>query len=49
VVTVAGLGYYFGSQWERLLEIMKGADIALLVVAVAVVAAWWHRQRRGAA
>ena len=49
VVTVASLGYYFGSQWERLLEIMKGADIALLVVAVAVVAAWWHRQRRGAA
>ena len=47
VVTMAALGYYFGSQWERLLEIMKGADIALLVVAGALVALWWHRQKRG--
>ena len=49
VVTVAALGYYFGSQWERLLEIMKGADIALLVVGGALVALWWHRQKRGQA
>jgi len=47
VITVAALGYYFGSQWEKLLGIMKGADIALLAVAAALVALWWHRQRRG--
>ena len=47
VVTMAALGYYFGSQWERLLEIIKGADIALLVAAAALAAVWWHRQKRG--
>src|SRR2546423_12925923 len=49
VATVALLGYYFGSQWEKLLGIMKGADIALLVVALVVVALWWRRQKRSQA
>src|SRR5947208_7797085 len=30
VVTMAALGCYFGSQWERLLEVMKEREVALL-------------------
>jgi membrane-associated protein len=46
VVVVASLGYSFGSQWGRLLELMKEANwIILAVAAVAVVIALWKRRR----
>jgi membrane-associated protein len=46
VVVVASLGYSFGSQWGRLLELMKEANwIILAVAAVAVVIVLWKRRR----
>lgn len=46
VVVIASLGYSFGSQWGRLLELMKEANwIILAVVAVAVLFFLWKRRR----
>jgi membrane-associated protein len=46
VVVIASLGYSFGSQWGRLLELMKEANwIILAVFAVAVLFILWKRQR----
>jgi membrane-associated protein len=46
VVVIASLGYSFGSQWGRLLELMKEANwIILAVVAVIIVIFLWKRRR----
>jgi membrane-associated protein len=47
VVVISSLGYSFGSQWGRLLELMKEANwIILAVVAVLALFFLWKRRRR---
>jgi membrane-associated protein len=46
VVVIALLGYSFGSQWGRLLELMKEANwIILAAVAVIIMIFLWKRRR----
>ena len=46
VVVIATLGYTFGSQWHRLLEMMKDVNwIILAAVALLVLFFWWKRRR----
>jgi membrane-associated protein len=46
VVVIASLGYSFGSQWGRLLELMQEANwVILAVVAVVVLIFLWKRRR----
>jgi len=46
VTVISLLGFFFGSQWMRLVHILKNANLALFVVVVlALVIALWRRQR----
>ena len=48
VTVIASVGYFFGSQWETLLRVMRGANLIFLGIAIAVVAVvWWRRRRTG--
>jgi membrane-associated protein len=44
VTAISLLGYFFGSQWERLLYFVKGAQ--LLVLALLLLVLLWMRYRR---
>ena len=46
VTVIASVGYFFGSQWETLMRVMRGANVFFLIVAVAVVVIVWWRRRR---
>jgi membrane protein DedA with SNARE-associated domain len=46
VMVVSLLGYLFGSQWWRLVHILRNVNLALFVIAVVVVAFMWWRRRR---
>ena len=47
VSVISLAGYFFGSQWDRLIHWMKRFNIAIAVVAVLVLAlAWWRRRKR---
>ncbi len=48
VTTIAFVGYFFGSEWEELLRLMKQVNTGLLVAAgvVIVVIVWRYRRRR---
>ena len=46
VTVISCTGYFFGSQWERLLRIVKNANIAVLVLVAAMILVHWLRQRR---
>src|SRR5260370_40466284 len=48
VTWVAGIscvGYFFGSHWDRLLRIVKNANIAILLLVAIVALVHWLRQR----
>jgi membrane protein DedA with SNARE-associated domain len=48
VTVIASVGYFFGSQWETLMRVMRGANLIFLGLAIAVVALiWWRRRRTG--
>jgi membrane protein DedA with SNARE-associated domain len=46
VTFVAGAGYLFGQHWRSLLRAMQRFNIAVLIVAVAVILFLWWRYRR---
>jgi len=46
VTTISTVGYLFGQHWNRLERWMKRADISLAIVAIAIAAFWWWRNRR---
>jgi membrane-associated protein len=49
VTVIASVSYAFGSQLDRLLELMKEANyIILIVVVVGILLFWLHRRRRAA-
>lgn len=47
VTTISLVGYVFGSAWERLLEIVKNANIATFIIAVVFVLYLVWRWRSG--
>jgi len=49
VTVIASVGYFFGSQWGRLLRLMGRANLLILVLAAVVVAILWWRRRRSPA
>ncbi len=46
VTVIASVGYFFGSQWETLMRVMRGANVFFAIAAVAVVAVVWWRHKR---
>lgn len=51
VSAIAVLGYVFGSQWQRLVYLLKGAELAVLALLLAAVLLLrrWRRRQTGAA
>lgn len=49
VTVIASAGYFFGSQFGRLLHLMGRANIVLFVLAAMVVLTLWWRRRRSEA
>jgi len=45
VSAISGIAYAFGSQWERVLGIVKQLDSAAVAVVAVVVVAWWARRK----
>jgi membrane protein DedA with SNARE-associated domain len=45
VTAISVLGYVFGSQWERLLYLLKGAQLLVLALLVLIVIWLWYRRR----
>lgn len=46
VTVISCAGYFFGSQWERLMRIVKNANIAVLVLVATLLLIHWLRRRR---
>src|SRR5208337_3078543 len=46
VTVIASAGYLFGQHWRRLARVVQRFDIAILIVAVAVILFLWWRYRR---
>ncbi len=49
VTVISLLGYFFGSQWDTLIKVLKRANFALVVAAVVIIVLLWLRHRRRAA
>lgn len=47
VTVIATVGYLFGKHWETLVRGVQRFDLAVLIVAVAVILFLWSRYRRG--
>jgi len=45
VTVIAGAGYLFGAQWERLIQVIRDVNAALVVVGIAAVLLFWWRRR----
>lgn len=46
VTVIAGAGFLFGKHWDKLLEVLKGVNAVVLIVAAIVAAILWIRRRR---
>ena len=47
VTTISLVGYLFGSQWDRLVVVLKRVDVGILVaMAVLLLVLWWRHRRR---
>jgi membrane-associated protein len=49
VTVISLVGYFFGSQWDRLMHIVKNANIAILIIVVLFALVHWLRSRRAKA
>src|SRR5208282_4675790 len=45
VATIASAGYFFGQHWRHLARVVQRFDIAILIVALAVILFLWWRYR----
>jgi membrane protein DedA with SNARE-associated domain len=45
VTVISCAGYLFGRHWDRLQEIMKRFDIAILILVLLGAALWWWKSR----
>lgn len=45
VTAVSLAGYFFGSEWDRLVHVMGRVNLIIVIVALAVVVFIWHRYR----
>jgi len=45
VTTISLVGYMFGEAWDRLLEFVKDANIAIGVIVVLVIVYFWWKRR----
>ena len=46
VTVIASVGYFFGSQWQTLIHVMRGANLVFLVIVIAAVGVLWWRRRK---
>lgn len=46
VTVIASAGYFFGRHWARLEHDLQRLDTGVAIVAIAVTALWWWRERR---
>jgi len=47
VTVIACIGYFFGSEWEELVRILKHVNLGVLIFfAVVVLVLWWRHRRR---
>lgn len=47
VTVISCIGYFFGQNWQRLVQILSRVNVALFVVAALLVLwAWWRYQKR---
>jgi membrane protein DedA with SNARE-associated domain len=47
VTTIAGVGYIFGSQWERVVGIIDRLNVYVFVAVIVLGAGlWWHYRRK---
>jgi len=46
VSLLSSIAFAFGSQWNRLIGIVKRLDWALAIVLLAIAAIWWLRRKR---
>ncbi len=46
VTVISLVGYFFGSQWDRLVSMFKEVDYVVLGVLVLLLLWWWIRRRR---
>lgn len=47
--SISLLGYFFGSQWERLIPLLRNINLSVLLVALVVLAILYWRARQAAA
>lgn len=46
VTVISCAGFFFGSQWERLMRIMKNANLVILLLVIIFVLVHWLRSRK---
>lgn len=46
VTVISCVGYFFGSQWDRLMRLVKDANIAILILVAVVALIHWLQHRR---
>jgi membrane protein DedA with SNARE-associated domain len=46
VTVIASVGYFFGSQYDALMHVLKGVEIVILVVVIGVAWYLWRRQKK---
>ncbi len=45
VTTISLVGYFFGSEWDRLVHVMGRVNLVIVIVVLAVLVFAWHRYR----
>lgn len=45
VTVISSAGYFFGAHWDELVQLVRGANIALLAVAIVAIIVVWRRRR----
>jgi membrane-associated protein len=46
VTSMASLGYLFGRQWQKLVPLLRNANLVLLaVIGLLLIGAWWRHRR----
>src|ERR1700675_1145109 len=47
VSVIPSVGYLFGKHWERLVDLVQDANLAVAIVVVILAALFWWRHRKG--